>query len=43
MLKIEVFLRTFRKIAKEKKSISLVVSVCPSVRMEQLGSHWNGF
>jgi len=32
-----VVLRHVRKIAK---SISFVISVCPSVRMEQLGSHW---
>ena len=24
-------------------TISFVLSVCPSVRMEQLGSHWTDF
>jgi len=26
-----------------KVTISFVMSVCPSVRMEQLGSHWTNF
>jgi hypothetical protein len=36
-----LFLRRVRKIAK--RTISFVLSVCPSVRMEQLGSHWTDF
>jgi len=35
------FLGTFAKL--QKASISFVMSVCPSVRMEQLGSHWKDF
>jgi len=27
----------------QKATISFVMSVCPSVRMEQLGSHWTDF
>jgi len=27
----------------EKANIIFVMSVCPSVRMEQLGSHWTDF
>jgi hypothetical protein len=31
-------------IAKLRKAtINFVMSVCPSVRMEQLGSHWTDF
>ena len=32
-----------RKIAKKKKTVSFVMSVCLSVRMGQLGSHWKDF
>ena len=35
------FLGTFAKLGKA--TISFVMSVCPSVRMEQLGSHWTDF
>ena len=33
------FIVAFRKIAKSDYKITFVVSVCLSVRMEQLGSH----
>ena len=35
------FLGAFAKL--RKATISSVMSVCPSVRMEQLGSHWTDF
>jgi hypothetical protein len=35
--------RCIRKIAKSDYSISLVISVCPSIRMEQLVCHWTDF
>jgi hypothetical protein len=34
------FLGTFAKL--RKVTISFVMSVCPSVRMENPGSHWGG-
>jgi len=37
-----IFFRRFHIIAK-KKTINFVISVCPSVRMEQLGSYWTDF
>jgi len=40
ILKVVVFIRRFRKIVK---SDSYLRPVCPSVRMEQLGSHWTNF
>jgi hypothetical protein len=27
----------------QKATISFVMSVCPSVRIEKLGTHWTGF
>jgi hypothetical protein len=34
----------FRRVQKIAKSdITYITSVCPSVRMEQLGSHWTDF
>jgi len=36
-----IFLGTFAKL--RKTTISFVMSVRPSVRMEQLGSHWTDF
>jgi len=36
---MSVCFRRFGKISKKKRLI-FVLSVCPSVRMEQLGSHW---
>ena len=36
-----LFLCAFAKL--RKVNISFVVSVCPSVRMKQLGSHWTDF
>jgi len=36
-----IVLVAFRKLRKE--NISFVTSVRPSVRMEQLGSHWTDF
>jgi hypothetical protein len=36
--------RCFSAFAKLRKAtISLIVFVCPSVRMKQLGSHWTDF
>jgi hypothetical protein len=37
----KVFLGDFAKL--RKATISFVMSVCPSVRMEQPGSHWTDF
>ena len=37
----ELFLGAFPKL--RKSTISLVMSVCPSVRMEYLGCHWTDF
>jgi hypothetical protein len=37
----EVILGAFAKL--RKATISSIMSVCPSVRMEQLGSHWTDF
>ena len=37
----EKFLGAFAKL--QKVTMSFVMSVCPSVRMEQLGSHWTNF
>jgi len=37
-LHIRSFLGTFTKL--QKATISFVMYVCPSVHMEQLGSHW---
>ena len=39
--RINRFLGAFAKLRKAR--ISVVMSVCPSVRMEQLGSHWTDF
>jgi len=37
-------LRIIRRAGKiAKKTISFVISTCPSVRMEQLGSYWADF
>ena len=36
-----VFLSAFEKL--RKRLFSFIMSVCPSVRMEQLGSHWKKF
>jgi len=36
-----MFLRALAKL--RKATISFVMSVCPSVRMEQLGSYWTDF
>jgi len=38
---LESYLGVFAKF--RKVTISFVVSVCPSVRMEQLSSHWADF
>jgi len=35
------FLGAFAELQRE--NVSFVMSVCPSVRMEQLGSHWTDF
>jgi len=35
------FLRTFATL--QKATVNFVMSVRPSVRMEQLGSHWTDF
>jgi len=37
-----MFLGAFEKL-REVTKISFVMSVCPSVRMEQLGSQWTDF
>ena len=39
--KTDPYLGAFAKL--RKATIDLVMSVCPSVRMEQLGSHWTDF
>ena len=36
-----VFLGAFAKL--RKVTVSFVMSVCPSVRVKQLGSHWTEF
>jgi hypothetical protein len=36
-----LFLGAFAEL--QKATVSLVMSVCPSVRKEQLGSHWKNF
>ena len=41
ILKLLVFIRRFRKIAKT--TVFFVMSVRLSVRMEQLGCHWTDF
>ena len=38
---VRLFLGAFAK--SRKATISFVKSVCPSVRMQQLGSHWTDF
>jgi hypothetical protein len=37
----QMFLDAFAKL--QKATIGFVMSVCPSIRMEQLGSHWTDF
>ena len=38
-----VIFRRIRKIFEKRQSASSCLSLCPSVRMEQLGSHWTDF
>ena len=41
MLTLEIFLCALAKLRKETRNF--IMSVCPSVRMEQLGFHWTDF